>query len=574
MTNSLTMDNISRDNHSHSSKSTDHFVFFLSVCLVVIEILGLSCNGIILAVYYKYSRLRTATNLFILNLALCNLLLAFLQLMLSSPSFFKEEWLYGYDGCIAYGFLHQYLISVAVVTLGLIAFDRFCVITKPVHKLKTFIITKPRAKLFILLIHLYSLVFTFPLLVGWGELVPDSRYNTGCYIHYSEQSPSSLAYTVTSTLFACVLPFVVTACCYAKIYKSVRKSSRRCTLYKSNRSSIYKESCARRKSLYHTKTARMISIVMFFFLLTWLPTRIVELLTAFGCPVPPLAAYVCMFLTKSCVMYNAVVYVFLNHRFRAAFLHMTFVFRDDSRPRFNTSATTNASMRNLGEIFATSAGETKKTSRALSRKTLSQLCFVSAVEMPEYSSNVDLSRMSRNPTITRREESPHNRKSSCSDRDSALNDRELSGISRGNPKEHEGSRVESEAWEKDYGNGAYLNRGLDEEEPESGVENDRVGSRLPSVGEETNEADSGIAEASNETCLTAVELHSMSDSNPQHISPNNDSQISSDAFEKGKIDYSFNNPGLFQDDERSSGKSEERFENFLKLDINSLEDMI
>ena len=572
-----TMDNIS---HSRSSKS-DHFVFFLSVCLVVIEILGLSCNGIILAVYYKYSRLRTTTNLFILNLAVCNLLLALLQLTLSSPSFFKREWLYGYDGCIAYGFLHQYLISVAVVTLGLIAFDRFCVITKPVHKLKTFIITKPRAKVFILLVHLYSLVFTFPLLVGWSELVPDMRYSAGCYIHYSEQSSSSLAYTITSTLFACVLPLIVTACCYVKIYKSVRKSSRRCTLYKSNRSTVYKASCARRKSLYHTRTARMIAIAMFFFLLTWLPTRIVGLLAAFGCPIPPLAAYVCMFLTKSCVMYNAVVYVFLNHRFRAAFLHLTFVFRDDGRQRFNTSATTNASVRNLGEIFATSVVETKNMSRALSRKTLSQLCFVPAVEMAEYSScsarnsDVDLSRPSRDPSITRREESLHDRKSSSSGRDSSQTDRELSSILREKRKECEGSLVESTAREKDYGNGSYLNRELDEEEfcGVKGGEIDGVGSCLASMGEDTNKADRGLTKARIEPILPTVERE-RSYSSAQNTSSRKNSQISIHSFEKGEVNYGFSNPGLYQDDECSAGTSEQCFEKFLELNINSLENII
>ncbi len=154
---------------------------------MIIEILGLLCNGIILTVYYKYSRLRTATNLFILNLAVSNLLLAVLQLVLSSPSYFREEWLYGEDGCIAYGFAHQYLISVAVTTLAVIAFDRFCVITKPARKLQTFIVTKPRARALICVSHIYSFVFTFPLLLGWNGLVPDTRYQTGCYIDYSHR---------------------------------------------------------------------------------------------------------------------------------------------------------------------------------------------------------------------------------------------------------------------------------------------------------------------------------------------------------------------------------------------------
>ena len=525
--------------HTHASTS-DVVVFAMSVCLVMIEILGLVCNGIILAVYYKYSRLRTATNMFILNLAVCNLLLAALQLGLSSPSFFEKEWLYGNGGCIAYGFLHQYLMSVAIVTLAVIAFDRFCVITKPVRRLQTFVLTKPRAKLLIFITHVYCFVFTFPLLVGWSELAPDEHYNTGCSMQYSNQTSSSLAYTITSTVFTCIFPLVVTVFCYALIYKSVRKSSRRCTMYQSKRNTIYKESGLIKKSLYHTRTARMIAIVMFFFMLTWLPTRVIELLAAFGCSASPVAVYICAFLTKSCIMYNAVVYVFLNHRFRAAFLHLTYVCRLDSRLRFTTDAT-NASIRNFGEILP-SIAETNDRSRVLPQKTLSQLSFLPTVEMPEFSScstgrlsNADLSQPACDSSETPCKGSVHNRNTSLLHRGRSTN-----GYT-------DGAVINKEIQSKDLSRRIEGEQEVTSSEKNNEIASTEVGSqRSDSVGEDG-------ADISDEF------------SNTEQIKYGLSSTENKPAAITG---YGFNNPGLYENDELSeNGKS---IETYLELDISSL----
>ena len=563
-----TVDNISGHNHKHSSRS-DGLVFVLSVCLVVIEILGLLCNGIILTVYYKYSRLRTSTNLFILNLAVCNMLLAVLQLVLSTPSFFHKEWLYGDVGCIAYGFVHQYLISVAVITLAVIAFDRFCVITKPFRKLQTFIVTKPRARVLICLSHIYSFVLTFPLLVGWNELTPDS-HKTGCYIHYSKRSPGSMAYAITSTILTCVLPLGITAFCYAKIYKSVRKSSRRCTLYKSQRNTIYKESGLRKKSLYHTRTARMISIVMFFFLLTWLPTRVAGLLAAFGCSVSPSAVYVCVFLAKSCVMYNAVVYVFLNHRFRAAFLHLTFVCREESRLRLTTDAT-NASVRNFGEILP-SVVETNERSRVLSRKTLSQLSFIPVAEIPELSScsgrlsNADVSRLTREPSETPREDSIHDRKSSLR----VVDLKECDTVGVDLARSENGSCLNEGL--QDEGIGSHFPRGgRDISETNNGLSSVEIGSHLSnSVGEDTMRSDTNKELSSARQDIPKFESSTAEQNTPdaERNTAINKSELSGKAHNSDKINYGFNNPGLHEDDEYA--ENDKNIENYFELDIRSL----
>lgn len=346
------------------------FMSISSICLLIVEILGIVCNSVILAIYYKYSRLRTATNHFILNLALCNLLLATLEIIFSLPSSLSKEWLYGSSGCVAYGFGYHYLMSVAVCSLAVISFDRFCVITKPVRNLRPFVVTKKHARILIAIIHVYSFAFTFPPLVGWNELVPDKQFYTGCYINYADKRSFSMAYILVSTIFSGILPFTLTAYCYTRIYRSVKSSSKRSTLNTTVQKTARREAPrikSQRKSLTHTRTARMIAVVMFFFFLIWLPFKITGLCQTFGVSVPSLAMYISVFLAKSCVMYNAVVYVFLNHRFRAAFLHLTFICRDDHRRRHTTSFTNHS-----GRFFEITTNAVDHSYRTLAGKSPSR----------------------------------------------------------------------------------------------------------------------------------------------------------------------------------------------------------
>lgn len=386
-----------------SLESDSLFLSVSSVCLSIVEILGIVCNSVILVIYHKYSRLRTARNLLIFNLALCHLLLATLEIVLSLPSSFLGKWLYGTTGCVAYGFGHHYLISVEVCSLAVIAFDRFCVITKPVRNRRIFMLTKTHVRLLILTIHLYSLAFTFPPLIGWNEYVPDGSFHTGCYVDYGDREVLPFAYTMVLVAFTRALPFALTAVCYARIYLSVKNSSKRSTLNTgtevsrsevSSRTNLHSgvhSRSIRSRSRTHTRTARMIAVVMASFLATWLPFSVAGLCRAFGVRVSPLVVYVCVCVAKSCVMYNAVVYVFLNQRFRAAFLHFTFICRDESKLRMATSVI-NQSGNRFGEIDAGITTDkfghrrAAAAARGMVGKKLSQLSFVSVGYNVEVSS--------------------------------------------------------------------------------------------------------------------------------------------------------------------------------------------
>lgn len=126
----------------------------------------------------------------------------------------------------------------------------------------------------------------------------------------------TFTYSIAMALFLFFVPFLIMIYCYCSIFASVRKRGRRNTRLKRSQ----KGNC--KFTLPHWRTARMIIVVIFVFLLCWSPHVIVSLCVSFGLKISILGQEVTLLLAKSGVIYNPFIYAVLNHRFRNAFLGM------------------------------------------------------------------------------------------------------------------------------------------------------------------------------------------------------------------------------------------------------------
>lgn len=90
------------------------------VYLCAVGVCGIIANSLVIFVFWKYPKLRTAANLFIFNLAFCDLMLSILDNTFSVASTLYGEWLFGRAGCISYGFFHYFFICCTVSTLAAI----------------------------------------------------------------------------------------------------------------------------------------------------------------------------------------------------------------------------------------------------------------------------------------------------------------------------------------------------------------------------------------------------------------------------------------------------------------------
>lgn len=294
-------------------QDADFVVISAYICLV--GGLGFLGNSWVITAFCRYRHLRTSTNIFIVHLASCDLLLAFMDLAFSFPSSIKRSWFFGKVACETFGFAYHFLNAMSLNTLAIISLDRFWVIAKPSFGAK---FTVKRAVLCVVFTYFYTLVFTLPIIFGWVVFY-EQTYFTGCYLNFENRNVKSLTYSIIMAVFLFSVPFGVMVYCYSSIFVSVRQRSwrRNCskTLARNRRRSA-------KFSLPHWRTARMIIVVISVFLSCWSPHVIVSLCVAFGVNISILVQEITLLLAKSGIIYNPFIYAVLNHRFRNAFLGM------------------------------------------------------------------------------------------------------------------------------------------------------------------------------------------------------------------------------------------------------------
>ena len=346
-------------------QDADFAVISAYICLV--GGLGFLGNSWVITAFCRYRHLRTSTNIFIVHLALCDLLLAFMDLAFSFPSSMKRSWFFGRAACETFGFAYHFLNAMSLNTFAIISLDRFCVIAKPSFGAK---ITVKRAVLCVVLTYFYTLVFTLPIIFGWVRF-DEQTYFTGCYLNFENRNMKSLTYSIVMTVFLFSVPFGVMVYCYCLIFASVRQRSRRRNRNKTlpwNRRQISKF------TLPHWRTARMTIVVISVFLLCWSPHVIVSLCVAIGVNISILVQEITLLLAKSGIIYNPFIYAVLNHRFRNAFLEMLRKkLRNNGGRECNRTPVFSGGLGSSFRISCTSASE-KTLSECLPEKKLEIDC--------------------------------------------------------------------------------------------------------------------------------------------------------------------------------------------------------
>ena len=289
------------------------------VYLCAVGVCGIIANSLVIFVFWKYPKLRTAANLFIFNLAFCDLMLSILDNTFSVASTLYGEWLFGRAGCISYGFFHYFFICCTVSTLAAISVDRFFFITRPSQTRAARVITRKKAIGILLTIYLYTLLFTFPPCVGWNSFVEEKIFYSGCYINYGDQRTSSIVYSVIAPAFLFMVPLTVMIYCYARIFIAVRRSTQR-TIGRTlaTTSSVKKKYPLLKRT--HIQTAKMIIVVIFFSMIVWVPYVVVSLVKAANVYIDPIVSHITVLVAKSCVIYNVLIYAILNRKLKAAIL--------------------------------------------------------------------------------------------------------------------------------------------------------------------------------------------------------------------------------------------------------------
>ncbi|XP_068590524.1 melanopsin-A-like [Cebidichthys violaceus] len=298
----------------------DHAHYTIGSVILFIGITGMIGNLLVIYAFSKSRSLRTPANMFIINLAITDLLMCVTQAPIFFTTSMHRRWIFGEKGCELYAFCGALFGICSMITLTVIAVDRYFVITRPLTSIG--VLSRRRALLILLGAWVYSLGWSLPPFFGWSAYVPEGLL-TSCTWDYMTFTPSVRAYTMLLFIFVFFLPLFIIIYCYFFIFRAIRTTNQ--AVGKVN-GSIHSHSSGRDSSRnFHRlqnewKMAKIALIVILLYVVSWSPYSAVAL-TAFAGYADMLTPYmnsVPAVIAKASAIHNPIIYAITHPKYRIA----------------------------------------------------------------------------------------------------------------------------------------------------------------------------------------------------------------------------------------------------------------
>ncbi|KAF7247186.1 Melanopsin-A [Varanus komodoensis] len=144
-----------------------HAHYAIAAVILAVGITGTLGNLLVIYAFCRSRGLRTPTNMFIINLAMSDFLMSVTQCPLFFINSLNKRWIFGEKGCELYAFCGALFGIASMITLTVIALDRYFVITRPLASIG--VMSKKKALLILLGVWLYSLAWSLPPFFGWSK---------------------------------------------------------------------------------------------------------------------------------------------------------------------------------------------------------------------------------------------------------------------------------------------------------------------------------------------------------------------------------------------------------------------
>ena len=295
--------------HLHSIellKRAQYLVWIEAIFLAIVNTMAISGNVSVCYAVYRNQRLRSLANMFIVALAVSDLLISVSCMPLSVATLVKSRWIFGTTVCQLQGFAIFTFAMSSLNTMGIIAISRYFCVVKPTRYIVLF--RKQRILMYTAAVWCMALIGSVPPLI----------FQTGGYTFQPGKAmcmypfQTNIAYTVFIECVFVAAPFTLIAFCYAKVFYTVSRSNRVFTQENNP------EQLRANVEEVEVKVTKTLDLVMASSPLCWLPICIMDYIDAArGEPTLPRQVYLTYgFLAYLSSTINPFIYGATNRRFR------------------------------------------------------------------------------------------------------------------------------------------------------------------------------------------------------------------------------------------------------------------
>ena len=300
---------------------TVYFQLIQTIVYSLLFIFSLVGNSLVIAVILRNRRLRTIINFFILNMAISDLLTPLFALTRRIKDVYLPYGLWVIDGvfgsitCKLVPFAEDTSIAVSVLTLEIIAVERFFSVVFPLRRQP--IHSKKRC--FLAIASAWLIGALFPSIYFYKYKIYEIQGKSYCFASWQPAFKDADAAEYEFTIFLVsfgMLPFIVLTSLYSAIVVSLHRQ-------KANLHLAPEETQRRAKK--HRRVTYMLMAVIAVFIMTWLPINVYGFLAVYvwrglrpSCEYAPLV-YSVLFLSYSYPAINPFIYYIFNESFRRGF---------------------------------------------------------------------------------------------------------------------------------------------------------------------------------------------------------------------------------------------------------------
>ncbi|XP_078108023.1 opioid receptor, delta 1b [Sander vitreus] len=301
----------SNSNETNKATARNTTSLIIAVCITalysLICVVGLLGNVLVMYGVVRYTKMKTATNIYIFNLALADAL-ATSTLPFQSAKYLMSTWPFGEVLCKVVIAIDYYNMFTSIFTLTMMSVDRYIAVCHPVRALD--FRTPAKAKLINVCIWILSSAIGVPVMIMAVTMVKDEG-NTVCELSFPK--PESYWDTVMKIcvfIFAFVVPVLVITVCYGLMILRLK--------------SVRLLSGSKEKDRNLRRITRMVLVIVGAFIICWTPIHIFIIVrTMVHIDRKNLLVvaswHLCIALGYTNSSLNPVLYAFLDENFKRCF---------------------------------------------------------------------------------------------------------------------------------------------------------------------------------------------------------------------------------------------------------------
>ncbi|CAN0346499.1 unnamed protein product [Lampetra planeri] len=281
----------------------------LIVAYSVIIVISLFGNALVCHVVIKNKRMQSATSMFIVNLAIADIMITTLNTPFTLVRFVNNNWVFGKTMCHVSRFAQYCSLHVSTLTLTAIALDRYQVIMHPLKQRMSIL----NGILCVAIIWVLATVFSLPHAVF--QKIFRFQYSKGnfrslCVLSFPE--PADVVWKAldqATFVLLYVLPLLIVSVAYVTVAKKL-------WLRNAIGDVTTEQYVAHRRK--KKKTIKMLMLVVVVFAVCWFPLNCyVVLLSSQAIQTNNGIYFAFHWLAMSSTCYNPFIYCWLNESFRS-----------------------------------------------------------------------------------------------------------------------------------------------------------------------------------------------------------------------------------------------------------------